>query len=401
MLLHKESLTDVFQTQLKLVERSESTGVPLSLLLEEAGISYNDLIYKDSCKRRYERVHPLLLSDFNEKHSEIPVISFFSGCGGLDLGLEAAGFSHLACFELNELFCKTIRRNRPKWKVFGPPTHAGDVSKTSDVIETLNGIIKAPFPGIFVGGPPCQPFSIAANQRFSKNGENFKRVGFAHETNGNLFFDFIKLILQFKPQVFLIENVPGLRDVDNGKQLQEAIAILQSEGYFVESPLVIDASNYGIAQQRIRLFIIGARTRKHFTPPPPKKSIIGCGNILSDTHNLFSLSNSEIRMHNSASIKRYAQLNYGQRDHLGRVDRLDPSLPSKTVIAGGTSGGGRSHLHPEIPRTLSVRECAQLQTFPDDFVLLGPTARQFTQVGNAVPPVLAAQIGIAIKKSYF
>jgi len=74
---------------------------------------------------------------------------------------------------------------------------------------------------------------------------------------------------------------------------------------------------------------------------------------------------------------------------------------SKTVIAGGTNGGGRSHLHPEIPRTLSVRECARLQTFPDDYKFVGSTARQFTQVGNAVPPVLAAQLALAIASSIF
>ena len=95
------------------------------------------------------------------------------------------------------------------------------------------------------------------------------------------------------------------------------------------------------------------------------------------------------------------RLDYGERDQLGRVDGLDPALPSKTVIAGGTKGGGRSHLHPEIPRTLSVRESARLQTFPDNYFFEGPTARQFTQVGNAVPPVLAAQLGISLFKSYF
>ena len=72
-----------------------------------------------------------------------------------------------------------------------------------------------------------------------------------------------------------------------------------------------------------------------------------------------------------------------------RVDRLDPRKPSKTVIAGGSGGGGRSHLHPYLARTMSVRECARLQTFPDKFVFLGKNGRQFTQVGNAVPPLLA------------
>lgn len=113
------------------------------------------------------------------------------------------------------------------------------------------------------------------------------------------------------------------------------------------------------------------------------------------------LANHETREHKAESILRYMLLDYGQRDQLGRVNRLDPGLPSNTVIAGGTNGGGRSHLHPEIPRTLSVRECARLQTFPDAFVFSGPAARQFTQVGNAVPPLLAAQIAASIGKSFF
>ncbi|MEI9431473.1 DNA cytosine methyltransferase [Mesorhizobium sp. Cs1299R1N3] len=70
-------------------------------------------------------------------------------------------------------------------------------------------------------------------------------------------------------------------------------------------------------------------------------------------------------------------------------------------MAGGTNDGSRSHLHPEIPRTLSVRECARLQTFPDDYAFVGPTARQFAQVGNAVPPVLAAEVATQLLKTYF
>ena len=230
---------------------------------------------------------------------------------------------------------------------------------------------------------------------------DFKRIGFAHEKNGNLFFDYIKLIIRFKPYVFLVENVTGLRDLDNGTQMKEAIVQLRTNGYHVENPFVLDASQYGIAQQRLRLFIVGSRSKKKFVPPTPQKETIGCGSVLCSISGNFSLPNSEIRMHNASSIKRYSLLNYGERDHLGRVDRLDPMIPSKTVIAGGTSGGGRSHLHPEIPRTLSVRESARLQTFPDNFIFLGPTARQFTQVGNAVPPVLAAQIGHSIMHSFF
>ena len=114
-----------------------------------------------------------------------------------------------------------------------------------------------------------------------------------------------------------------------------------------------------------------------------------------------TLANIETREHKAESVLRYMELAYGQRDQLGRVDRLDPLSPAKTVIAGGTKGGGRSHLHPEVPRTLSVRECARLQSFPDEYEFVGTSGRQFTQVGNAVPPVLAAQIGKSILTSFF
>ena len=170
-------------------------------------------------------------------------------------------------------------------------------------------------------------------------------------------------------------------------------------GYFVDNPIVINAANFGVPQFRERLFVVEPRNGKRFKFPQSSDNFIGCGSVLPRVQGSFQ--NTDTRTHKLASVRRYCQLDYGQRDHLGRVDRLDPWLPAKTVIAGGVSGGGRSHLHPEIPRTLSVRECARLQTFPDDYVFVGPTARQFTQVGNAVPPVLAAQMAMAVAESVF
>jgi DNA (cytosine-5)-methyltransferase 1 len=283
--------------------------------------------------------------------------------------------------------------------VFGPPTHSGDVSKFEEVASALRKLIPNSFDGLFVGGPPCQPFSIAANQRFAKWGENFKRTGFAHEKNGNLLFDFVRIIAKFRPRAFIVENVPGLRDLDGGEQLSEAVKKLENAGYTVEQPFVLDASHFGIAQQRQRLFVVGNRLGLPFTRPLSASAWVGAGSVLES--GLPNALNNETREHKAESVLRYMRLDYGERDQLGRVDRLDPALPSKTVIAGGTKGGGRSHLHPEIPRTLSVRESARLQTFPDDYLFLGPTARQFTQVGNAVPPVLAAQLGISVLKCYF
>lgn len=388
--------------QMNLINRSEATSVHFKDILSEQCLTYDDLIYLRSKDLVWKGPQPLKIEEIaaeaKQRHN-IPVVSFFTGCGGMDLGFEAAGFKHVAAFEHNELFCKTLRRNRPGWHVFGPPIHSGDVSKHEDIATALSPLVTVPFEGVFIGGPPCQPFSIASNQRFAKNGENFKRTGFEHEINGNLLFDFINLIIEFKPTAFVIENVPGLRDLDGGEQLAVAVESLKNCGYTVQEPFVLDAANFRVPQQRHRLFVIGSRTQKPFKHPQPSSELIGAGSVLSTIGP--ELKNHETREHMACSVRRYMALDYGQRDQLGRVDRLNPILPSKTVIAGGTNGGGRSHLHPEIPRTLSVRECARLQTFPDNYVFVGPTARQFTQVGNAVPPVLAAQIGLAIIESFF
>jgi DNA (cytosine-5)-methyltransferase 1 len=397
--MHKPSKQkEHLKEQIKLLEKAEVTGAFLADVLQEAGWTYNDLLYENHYSRSDQEKKIDLLNQFKTEKTQIPLVSFFAGCGGMDLGLEAAGYKHLAAFEFNELFCKTLRRNRPEWNIFGPPVHSGDISKLDEMTNTLSSLIKSPFEGLFVGGPPCQPFSIASNQRFSKNDESFKRVGFFHEKNGNLLFDFITLIKEFLPKAFIIENVPGLRDIDNGVQLTAAIKTLRSAGYNVAEPFVLDAAHYNVPQRRLRLFVVGSRGNVVFKKPAPSLKKIGAGAVLKGVERL---SNNETREHKVESVLRYMKLNYGQRDQLGRVDRLDPTLPSKTIIAGGTNGGGRSHLHPEIPRTLSVRECARLQTFPDDYIFLGPSARQFTQVGNAVPPVLAAQIGDSIFKSYF
>jgi DNA (cytosine-5)-methyltransferase 1 len=382
--------------QIKILTNSIRENIPLSGCLHALNLSYDDLVYTNYAENQYAKSPCRTLENFKANENNIPVVSFFTGAGGLDLGFETAGFSHLALFEINELFCKTLKHNRPHWVV-----NCSDIACTEKTIPLLKERTgsTAKFEGVFIGGPPCQPFSIAANQRFSKTSNNFKRTGFSNEKYGNLLFDYINLIIHFKPKVFLIENVIGLIDVDGGNQLSKAYKILEDSGYHLESPLIFKADSYYVPQQRVRLIIIGNRLNKRFVPPEPSSQRTNVSNVFDMPINF--VKNHVTRKHNAESILRYMNLDYGQRDKLGRVDRLDPSVPSKTVIAGGISGGGRSHLHPYIPRTLSVRESARIQTFPDEYEFLGPVARQFTQVGNAVPPVLAAQIALAIYNSFY
>ena len=398
----KVAMKDAKPTAFEAQERLLSAAIKsadISEVLTPVGLSIDNLVYENSKGLRWNGGDPPSLSSYRVRKDGIPVVSFFTGCGGMDLGFEAVGFKHKAAFEFSETFCNTLRTNRPDWAVFGPPFHHGDVSEFAKVVEVLSPLLDIPFDGVFIGGPPCQPFSIAANQRFSKSDPNFKRMGFDHALNGSLLFDFVRLIIEFRPAVFVIENVPGLRNLDGGRQLASAMRMLQKEKYSLAEPSVYDASDYGVPQHRRRMIVMGSRVPGEFAMAPTQTPV-GSGSVLARVP-FRSAFNHDTRNHKVLSIDRYMKLDYGQRDHLGRVDRLDPTRPSKTVIAGGSNGGGRSHLHPEIPRTLSVRECARLQTFPDDYKFFGSTARQFTQVGNAVPPVLAAVLAAQIARIYF
>lgn len=388
--------------QSRIIEQCIQKGERLADALSHAQLSYDDLRYEGGVYRFQDGSSYFPLDEFRRKGNSLPLVSFFSGAGGLDLGFEAAGFTHTALVENNPLFCQTLRLNKTNWQVIGPPDSKGDVSEI-EVIESeiarIIGKSSAGFEGVFIGGPPCQPFSIAANQRFNKSGSNFKRTGFAHELHGNLLFDFVELIKVFRPAAFLIENVPGLLEIDGGAQLAQIYLDLEKSGYSVHAPTILVAANHRVPQNRTRLFVVGNRLGASFSPPAPSEHRLNCAGAFA--RSCEGLANHINREHSASSIQRYMKLGFGERDQLGRVDRLDPDLPSKTVIAGGTGGGGRSHLHPLIPRTLTVRECAILQTFPDKYSFCGPVARQFTQVGNAVPPVLAAQLASAMRESIF
>jgi len=324
------------------------------------------------------------------------VLSLFAGAGGLDVGFAAAGFESVGFVELEEWACDTLRANNPGALVIGPPDGTGDVRDVSvSMLKAIDG--RAAKPDVIVGGPPCQPYSIAAAQRFLRGDERFKRTGHADERRGGLFREFSRLVREAEPRAFLLENVPGLLELDGGEAVGEMICELEGLGYQVNKPEVLEAADYGIPQRRRRVFVLGSREKTPVLPDPAGRPRLSVAHALAGMPT--DLSNHVPRRHAPTSIARYRQLAFGEREPLGRVDRLDPLLPSKTVIAGGSNGGGRSHLHPFVARTLTVRECARLQTFPDDFVFTGSSARQFTQVGNAVPPLLAEQLARSVAAS--
>lgn len=385
--------------QEEILQESLQKGIALSELLEENGFTYDALVYQSNptidpkCMISCEVLDDKVIPD-----ADIPAVSFFSGAGGLNVGFQYAGFQNKISIEINEIFCNTLRKNNPDKLVIGPPQYDGDVRKREELAEILKRSgIEVPFEGIFHGGPPCQSFSVAANQRFNKEGDNFKRRGFDDEEKGMLIFDYIWFIRTFRPKAFLIENVSGIMDFDTDGRIKKALSALEEDGYKITPPQVVNAADYGVPQNRMRWIAMGIRGKKPICFPEPDSQKMPCGSVFK--RSLEGVENHVTREHTASSVSRYMQLEYGGRDKLGRVDRLNPRLPSKTVIAGGTKGGGRSHLHPFIPRTISVRECARLQTFPDWYVFTGATARQFTQVGNAVPPLLAYKLALKIREA--
>lgn len=324
-------------------------------------------------------------------------LSLFAGCGGIDLGFQWAGIESVAAVEIKQFACDTLKKNHPNIKIFGPPDFDGDVRKFN--AEVLRELIGNEEIDIISGGPPCQPFSVAASQRFYKEDDRYKRKGDKDKEKGNLLPEYIRIINELKPKVFVIENVAALISWNHGTFLEESLRELDEE-YVYSKPCAIQAHKFGVPQYRERMIIIGTRilgkTPLFNNETVAMDKVFTVDDALSDFPK--NPMNHQLRKHTPKSIARYDKLKFGERDHLGRVDRLDPNLPSKTVIAGGENGGGRSHLHPYLPRTTSPRECARFQTFPDDFELCGTMSRQFTQVGNAVPPLLAYFIASYIKK---
>jgi DNA (cytosine-5)-methyltransferase 1 len=385
--------------QKEMLARAIEEKIELSKLLESEQLSYDALRYQENPDIPDSFLRPIETLDAKAQATDkIPAVSFFSGAGGFDVGFSYAGFDNIISIEFNEICCNTLRKNSPEKIVIGPPNYSGDISKREELAAILrNNGIQPGFQGVFHGGPPCQSFSIAANQRFSKDDDNFKRKGFDDEEKGTLIFDYIWYIKEFRPLGFLIENVAGIMECDTDGRIKAALDELRDTGYIITTPQVINAANYGVPQNRMRWIVAGTRGKTPIVLPQPTENVTPCGSVF--LRSLNGVENHITREHTAKSIARYMVLPYGGRDKLGRVDRLDPRLPSKTVIAGGTKGGGRSHLHPFTPRTLSVRECARLQTFPDNYVFTGATARQFTQVGNAVPPLLAFKLATAIRNA--
>lgn len=322
------------------------------------------------------------------------VASFFAGCGGLDLGFRQAGFDVVWANELEPSVHETYMRNHPG---------------TELCIRDLNDVTPDEIPDCdgFIGGPPCQPWSLAGKQ------------GGLGDVRGKVFLKYIELIARKQPKFFLIENVKGLLDEAFADVFNDMLQQLEVAGYDVSYKL-LNAINYRVPQNRERVFIIGFRKDLHVTyhfPAPtceePISLELAIGDIKDDpysyTEEQLVISAVHRRMNHDVITGCFGDY------YLKANRRRDWIQPSFTIHATALN----EPLHPSSPkmkfvkteqwafrgdikkyRRLSVRECARIQTFPDSFEFYYTNIKDgYRMVGNAVPPRMAFALAGSIRNS--
>lgn len=293
------------------------------------------------------------------------ILDLFAGCGGLSLGFEAAGFKTIG-FEMDKFAADTYRKN------LNGECHA----------IKLDLDFKYPDAEIIIGGPPCQPFSVGGHQK----GMEDARDGFP------IFIDAVK---KLNPKVFMFENVRGLL-YSNKWYFELVIEELKKLGYLIEYKL-LNAVNFGVPQNRERLFVIGHRSK--FTFPKQHKRKITVGDAIGDLMYTIPPESKFLTPSMDTYVAKYEKAS----DCINPRD-LYADRPARTLtcrnLAGATGDMQRVRLKDGRRRRLLHREAARLQSFPDWFEFTGNETQQYNQIGNAVPPLLAYQLACALKECY-
>ncbi len=326
-------------------------------------------------------------------------LELFAGAGGLALGIEKAGFDTIGLVEIDKYASQTLKINRPEWNVIND-----DITHISEQdLEQLFNIPKGQL-DLLTGGAPCQSFSYAG-----------KRLGL-EDARGTLFYHYALFLRKLQPKMFLFENVKGLVSHDKGKTYKTILDIFESEGYITQSK-VLNAWDYGVAQKRERLIIIGIRkdlsSKINFQFPIPHTYKPVLRDILLDCPKSegtpYSTAKQEIfklvppggywRDIPEDIAKEYMKSCWDMEGgRTGILRRLSLDEPSLTVLTS-PSQKQTDRCHPIEARPFTVRENARCQSFPDDWQFSGSIGQQYKQIGNAVPVNLAYEIGIKIRQS--
>lgn len=331
---------------------------------------------------------------------KLTAIDLFSGAGGLHIGFERAGFDIKLCIDNDNLVERTHKRNFPDIPMINQ-----DIRTVS--VDTIKSYLEDGTVDVIIGGPPCQGFSTIG-KRVSSNPE--KRA--AHDPRNELVLVYANLIRSLKPKFIVMENVKGILTMDGGAYLQNVLSVLKDAGYSVDYRLV-NMADYGVPQIRERVIILGNRLGLPVVFPEkdhsdnPESGLLpwnNCWDVLKDLVNLGDVPefNHVALKHTPKNIARYMLIPEGgrlpedslppdlYRKNFGNTyKRLDRNRPALTMVPGNDA----FPIHPELHRSLTVREAARIQTFPDSMIFEGNRRQQGHQVGNAVPPMFSEKLG--------
>jgi len=331
------------------------------------------------------------------------IIDLFCGCGGLSLGFENAGFEPILAVDFWQDAIETYNFNR-KNKI----AKCVDVKDlTDDFLEKLNK--NNTIVGI-IGGPPCQGYSTVGKRNIL-------------DERNYLYLQYCRIVEIIKPEFFVLENVKGLLTLNNGEFKNNIIERFTKLGYNVEYKL-LDSADYGVPQNRNRVFFVGIKNRKFKFPKAKSKKVTTYEAIsdLSDSENEYSkkaiseyqlkmrkgskkLYNNEFTEHTIQTQNVISMIPDGGkisdlpkefweiRKYNKAFQRMNSLSQSNTIDTGH-----RNYFHYEKNRIPTVRESARIQSFPDKFIFIGSKTSQYKQVGNAVPPLLAFEIAKEIKR---
>ena len=344
--------------------------------------------------------------------NKLNAIDLFCGCGGLSYGFEKAGYNILLGIDNDSKALETFELNH-----YGAKSICGDITEVTyeEDIKPLIGDQKI---DVIIGGPPCQGKSLSGPRKFD-------------DPRNKLYLSYIRLVKEIQPKAFVIENVPGLVGLFGGQIKDSIIEKFTEMGYQIQYKILC-AADYGVPQNRKRVVFVGIK-KGEFVYPEIHENKVSCSMALSDLPTLEDELGEEvldylmqpqneyqkIMRKNSEVVKNHIAANHSDRvkkiislvpDGGNYKDLPDEYINSRNFHVAWTrfasdkpaptiDTGHRHHFHYKYNRVPTVRECARLQSFPDDFIFLGNKTQQFRQVGNAVPPLMAQCIAEQLKKA--
>lgn len=313
-------------------------------------------------------------------------VDLFSGAGGLSCGLTMAGFTPVASVEIMPEAVETYRYNFVQRKGFEEEIEIRDI-RSEEVKQELYRSIGDRHIHLLVGGFPCQGFSLSGNRVVT-------------DERNSLYIEMLKIVEHIKPEYIVMENVEGLRSMLNGRIEEKIISDYKKIGYEI-NVTVLNSADYGVAQTRRRVIFVGNRIGgKNYHPKPFMEEYKTLGQEIERFMNMAEDKsiNHIFSKHTEEMKQRIMKVPEGMSLYGNYSDSWKKSPWDKPSCTVKENHGG-VNLHPKLPRVLTPRELAALQSFPDDFIFKGSKKWQLVQIGNAVPPLLGRAIGVAVSKA--